>query len=66
MGCGASAPIDLSGKDGQFTPEQAVGGAVTEAATALIVMQKFFSFSGVRRRQSQRARGTFSCHSPPQ
>ena len=49
MGCGASAPLDLSGVDGKFTPDKAVGGAVTDAPTALIVKQKFFSWSGVLR-----------------
>lgn len=46
MGCAGSTPVVLTGLDGRFTPEQAVGGTVTDAPTALIVKQKFFSWTG--------------------
>ena len=46
MGCGNSIPLDLSDRDGGFTPEQAVSGVVTDAPCALVVKQKFFSWSG--------------------
>jgi len=46
MGCGSSTPLDLSGSDGGFAAEQCVGGCATESSTALVVKQKFFSWSG--------------------
>ena len=63
MGCASSVPVDLSDVDGKFTPEKAVGGAVTDAPTALIVKQKFFSWSGVLRQPDWACE--VACHHPP-